>query len=61
MSADHGAPGKSPIREIEILREAVLRLCELQQELAHKVEAALNRTNGADPTSVSSETPIEAL
>jgi len=35
-------PGKSLITEIEKLREAVLLLCDLQRELATKVDAALN-------------------
>jgi hypothetical protein len=36
------ASGKSLITEVEKLREAVLLLCELQKELAKKVDAALN-------------------
>lgn len=35
------APGKSLINEVERLREAVLLLCELQRELAKKVDEAL--------------------
>jgi hypothetical protein len=35
------SPGKSLVTEVEKLREAVLLLCDLQQELAQKVEAAL--------------------
>ena len=41
MESTQSSPGKSLIREIEQLREAVLRLCELQQELAKKLDAAL--------------------
>ena len=37
------APGKSLITEIERLREAVLMLCELQKELAAKVDVVANR------------------
>jgi len=40
-NGDYGAPGKSLIREIELLREAVLRLCELQQALDVKVTAVI--------------------
>ena len=36
------SPGKSLVGEIEKLREAVLMLCELQKQLAAKVDAALN-------------------
>jgi len=35
------APGKSLITEVEKLREAVLLLCDLQRELAKKVDEAL--------------------
>jgi hypothetical protein len=35
------APGKSLINEVEKLREAVLLLCDLQRELAKKVDATL--------------------
>jgi hypothetical protein len=38
---DQGTPGKSLIKEVEKLREAVVMLCGLQKELAQKVEAAL--------------------
>lgn len=38
---DQGTPGKSLIQEVEKLREAVVLLCDLQKELAQKVEAAL--------------------
>ena len=37
------APGKSLITEVEKLREAVLMLCELQKELAKKLEEALTK------------------
>jgi hypothetical protein len=37
------SPGKSLVTEVEKLREAVLCLCDLQQELAAKVEAALTK------------------
>ena len=39
---------RSLFHEVTQLREAVLRLCDLQQELAAKVEAALTgvHTNG---------------
>ncbi len=36
------APGKSLISEIERLRDAVLMLCELQKEVAKKLEALTN-------------------
>jgi len=42
------APGKSLITEVEKLREAVLRLCELQSELAKKVDEALSTPIGQD-------------
>jgi hypothetical protein len=35
------SPGKSLINEVEKLREAVLLLCELQKQLAKKVDEAL--------------------
>ena len=35
------SPGKSLINEIEKLRDAVLLLCDLQRELAKKVNAVL--------------------
>jgi hypothetical protein len=35
---DHGAPGKSLITEVERLREAVLRLCDVVKEIDIKVE-----------------------
>ena len=35
------APGKSLINEVEKLREAVLLLCDLQRELARKVDEAM--------------------
>jgi hypothetical protein len=38
------SPGKSLITEVERLREAVLLLCDLQRELASKVEAALAKS-----------------
>jgi hypothetical protein len=38
----NAAPGKSLINEVEKLREAVLMLCELQKELAKKLDAALD-------------------
>jgi hypothetical protein len=38
---ENGLPGKSLIQEIETLRVAVVMLCDLQKELAQKVEAAL--------------------
>jgi hypothetical protein len=38
---ENGLPGKSLIKEVEKLREAVVLLCDLQKELAQKVEAAL--------------------
>jgi hypothetical protein len=41
-TTDHGAPGRSMFQELTALREAVLLLCDLQRELAVKVEAALN-------------------
>jgi hypothetical protein len=41
---ESSSPGKSLITEVERLRDAVLLLCELQRELALKVEAALQRT-----------------
>jgi hypothetical protein len=44
------SPGKSLITEVEKLREAVLLLCDLQKDLAQKVEAALPKNpigNGA--------------
>ncbi len=46
---EHGDPGKSLIKEIETLREAVVRLCDLQKELALKVTEALQKPtkNGA--------------
>ena len=47
------SPGKSLVTEVEKLREAVLQLCDLQQELAVKVEAALTRnpiTDNARPS-----------
>ena len=34
------APGKSLINEVEKLREAVLLLCDLQRELAAKIDAS---------------------
>ena len=34
-------PGKSLIAEIEKLRDAVLLLCDLQRDVASKVDAAL--------------------
>jgi hypothetical protein len=37
--------GKSLINEIERLREAVLMLCDLQRELAAKLDAALPTPN----------------
>jgi hypothetical protein len=37
------APGKSLIHEVEQLREAVLLLCELQKDLAKKLDEALGR------------------
>ena len=40
------APGKSLINEVEKLREAVLRLCELQKQLAAKVDEALSTKIG---------------
>jgi hypothetical protein len=41
MNEQQPSPGKSLITEVEKLREAVLLLCELQKELAEKVDAAL--------------------
>jgi hypothetical protein len=41
MNDQQPSPGKSLINEVERLREAVLLLCELQKELAKKVDAAL--------------------
>jgi len=38
---ENGLPGKSLIKEVEKLRDAVVLLCDLQKELAQKVEAAL--------------------
>ncbi len=38
------APGKSLIGEIEKLREAVLLLCELQKEVAQKLDEVLVNT-----------------
>jgi hypothetical protein len=42
-------PGKSLIYEVEQLREAVLRLCDLQRELAKKLDAALNSVSKPSP------------
>ena len=42
---DFCSPGKSLIREVEKLREAVLMLCESQKQLAAKVDAALSTVN----------------
>jgi hypothetical protein len=36
------APGKNLINEVGKLRDAVLLLCDLQRELAKKVDEALN-------------------
>jgi hypothetical protein len=41
------APGKSLINEVEKLRDAVLLLCELQRELAQKVDEALREVKVA--------------
>ncbi len=43
---------RSLFHEVTKLREAVLRLCDLQKELAQKVEAALTKnpiTRGEEP------------
>ena len=42
MNDQQPSPGKSLINEVEKLREAVLLLCELQKQLAEKVDGALN-------------------
>ncbi len=41
MNDQQPSPGKSLITEVERLREAVLMLCELQKEVAKKLEQAL--------------------
>jgi hypothetical protein len=41
MNDQQPSPGKSLITEIEKLREAVLLLCELQKQLAKKLDAVL--------------------
>jgi hypothetical protein len=41
MNDQQPSPSKSLINEVERLREAVLLLCELQRELAKKVEQVL--------------------
>lgn len=38
------APGKSLISEVEKLREAVLLLCELQKEVAKKLDAMVGNS-----------------
>jgi hypothetical protein len=40
-------PGRSLLAEMTALKAAMLQLVELQQELAQKVEAALNFRNSA--------------
>jgi len=42
MEDQQPSPGKSLIHEVEQLREAVLLLCELQREVAKKVDESLN-------------------
>ena len=46
MSDQQPSPGKSLINEVEKLREAVLLLCDLQRELAKKVDEALDGKAG---------------
>jgi len=41
------APGKSLINEVEKLREAVLLLCDLQRELAAKIDASNHTCNNS--------------
>lgn len=48
METPQGSPGKSLIAEIERLREAVLMLCDLQREIAAKLDAALSNTISAE-------------
>jgi hypothetical protein len=42
MEYQQPSPGKSLVTEVEKLREAVLLLCELQREVAKKVDEALD-------------------
>jgi hypothetical protein len=59
---DHGAPGRSLLaemttlrREMEDIRKGIGMLCDLQKELALKVEAALTMspiTDGETPAQV---------
>jgi hypothetical protein len=56
--SEPSSPGKSLIEEVERLREAVLRLCDLQQELALRVEAALQNNH---PINGGNATPAEGV